>query len=58
MVGDSGIDMRCARNARIPFIGVTFGHCCPPMSELGADVTIASYQEFEAACGFLRDRRP
>lgn len=58
MVGDSATDILCARNARIPFIGVTFGYCCPPMSELCADITIAGYQEFEAACGFLRDRRP
>jgi phosphoglycolate phosphatase len=57
MVGDSAIDMLCARNANIPFIGVTFGYCRPPMSELSADITIGSFEEFEAACGFLRDRR-
>lgn len=58
MVGDSEIDVRCARNARVPFIGVTFGYCCPPMSELGADVTITSYGDFEVACDILRSRRP
>lgn len=58
MVGDSAIDMRCARYAGIPFIGVTFGYSSPPMSELSADVVIESYQDFEAACDFLRDQRP
>lgn len=57
MVGDSAIDMHCARNAGIPFIGVTFGYSRPPMAELSADVTIESYRDFEAACEFLRDRR-
>jgi phosphoglycolate phosphatase len=57
-VGDSALDLRCPRNARVSFIGVAFGYCRPPMSQLGADVTIASYRDFEAACGLLGDRRP
>lgn len=57
MVGDSAIDMRCARYAGIPFIGVTFGYSNPPMSELSADVAIESYQDFDAACDFLREQR-
>ncbi|BEV45201.1 HAD-IA family hydrolase [Afipia carboxidovorans] len=57
MVGDSAIDMRCAQYAGISFIGVTFGYSSPPMSELSADVAIESYQDFDAACDFLRDRR-
>ncbi|WEF51060.1 HAD-IA family hydrolase [[Pseudomonas] carboxydohydrogena] len=57
MVGDSAIDMRCAQYAGIPFIGVTFGYSNPPMSELSADVAIESYQDFDAACDFLRDQQ-
>jgi phosphoglycolate phosphatase len=58
MVGDSEIDMHCARNAGVRFIGVTFGYCHPPMAELRADITIASYDGFDDACGILRDMSP
>jgi phosphoglycolate phosphatase len=55
MVGDSEIDMHCATNAGVRFIGVTFGYCRPPMARLGADITIASYDDFDDACGLLQD---
>ena len=58
MVGDSATDIHCARNANVPFIGVTFGYSDPPMSQLGADATIDSYAEFEGACKLLQNRFP
>jgi len=58
MVGDSAADLFCARNSDVAFIGVTFGYSRPPMSELGAEITIGNYSEFEAACCSLWERRP
>lgn len=54
MVGDSAVDMNCARNAGVAFVGVTFGYSRPPITRLGAQVTIDSYSEFPAACELLR----
>lgn len=49
MVGDSINDIASARNANIPSVGVTFGYTDVPMTELGPDVVIDSYDELDAA---------
>lgn len=43
MIGDSDTDVRTARAARIPVIGVTFGYTSTPMVDLGPDVAIDHY---------------
>lgn len=58
MVGDSGADVKCARAAGVAIIGVSFGYSRIPMKQLGADVTIDSYAEFDVACDSLRTRLP
>lgn len=56
MVGDSAIDVQCAKATGVMIIGVSFGYSRTPMCELGADITIDSYAEFEVACNSLRAR--
>jgi phosphoglycolate phosphatase len=46
MIGDSRTDADAARNAGIPFAGVTFGYTPTPMAELGPDLLLHSYDEF------------
>lgn len=58
MVGDSVVDVQCARAAGVAIIGVSFGYSQTPMRKLGPDVTIDSYDEFRAACASLRARVP
>lgn len=58
MIGDSVVDIRCARAAGVAVIGVSFGYSQTPMRELGPDVTIDAYDEFRAACASLRARVP
>lgn len=47
MVGDSHVDRDTARNAGVPFVGVTFGYTPVPMAELGADLLIDSFDELD-----------
>jgi phosphoglycolate phosphatase len=56
MVGDSVVDVQCARAAGVAIIGVSFGYSQTPMRELGPDATIDGYDEFGAACASLRAR--
>jgi phosphoglycolate phosphatase len=49
MVGDSGTDVRTARNAALPVIAVTFGYSEVPIESLQPDRLIGSYNELEAA---------
>jgi phosphoglycolate phosphatase len=49
MVGDSRYDSEAARNAGVPFIGVSFGYTETPMAELGPDILIDSFAELPAA---------
>lgn len=49
MVGDSETDIKTARAARLPVIGVPFGYTDVPIHELGPDVVIAHYDELERA---------
>ncbi len=54
MVGDSAVDVNCARNAGVAFVGVTFGYSRTPLASLGAGIAIDHFSEFGAACEFLR----
>lgn len=54
MVGDSVVDVQCARAAGVAVIGVSFGYSRIPMRMLGPDVTIDDFGEFEIACASLR----
>lgn len=56
MVGDSGVDVEAARNARVPVVGVTFGYTATPMSALGPDALISHYRELPAALARLLAR--
>jgi phosphoglycolate phosphatase len=49
MVGDSGTDVRAARNAALPVIAVTFGYSEVPIESLRPDRLISSYGELQAA---------
>ena len=54
MVGDSDTDVNTAKAAGIPIIGVSFGYTDVPMRDLGPDIMIDHYREFDAALGCLR----
>jgi phosphoglycolate phosphatase len=54
MVGDSDVDVKCARAAEVAMIGVSFGYSNVPMRKLDPDVTIESYAEFMAAYAFVK----
>jgi len=45
MVGDSNTDIKTAKAAGIPVIGVTFGYTDVPVIELGCDGVISHYDE-------------
>ncbi|MBS0243368.1 MAG: HAD-IA family hydrolase [Proteobacteria bacterium] len=45
MIGDSDVDLRTARAAGLPMIGVPFGYTAVPMAELGPDALIEHYDE-------------
>jgi phosphoglycolate phosphatase len=49
MVGDSITDIRTARAAGVPIVGVDFGYTNVPMASLGADRVIGAYAQLEAA---------
>ena len=49
MIGDSATDVKTARAAGVPVIGVTFGYTDVPVSELGCDAIISHYDEFPSA---------
>lgn len=56
MVGDSEVDVKCARAADVPIIGVSFGYSSIPMQKLAPDATIESYAEFMPAYSSLKAR--
>ena len=56
MVGDSATDIKTARAAGIPVIGVPFGYTDVPIRELGPDAVIEHYRELAAAVEQLRAR--
>jgi len=45
MVGDSTFDMRAARAAGVPAVGLSFGYADVPPEQLGADVVIDRYDQ-------------
>ena len=53
MVGDSTTDTGAAANAPVPCILVSFGYSDVPLSEMGGDITIDHYDEFEPALAQL-----
>ena len=57
MVGDSITDLKTAKAAGVPFVGVSFGYSDVPMQELGPDVLISHYDQFGAALESLRSAR-
>jgi len=54
MVGDSDTDIRTARAAGIPVVGVPFGYTDVPIRDLGADLVIEHYDELLDAVKRLR----
>jgi len=57
MVGDSRFDLEAARNAGLPFIGVSFGYTETPMAALDPDVLIDSFEALPDAVVALLPRR-
>jgi phosphoglycolate phosphatase len=55
MVGDSRTDFDAARNAGIPFVGVSFGYTTIPMADLGPDLLIDAYDDLspDVASGLI-----
>ena len=48
MVGDSDTDVRTARAAGVPIIGVDFGYTDIPMAELAPDRVISHFEQLPA----------
>ena len=53
MVGDSATDVKTARAAAIPVIGVPFGYTDVPMRDLAPDILIEHFDELPAAVARL-----
>jgi len=52
MVGDSGTDVKAARNAGVPVVGVTFGYTDRPVETYDPDVVIDRFDQlFDAVAG-------
>ncbi len=49
LIGDSITDLSTAKNAVIPFIGVSFGYSIPPMKELAPAYFITHFRELPLA---------
>lgn len=58
MVGDSSADIDAARGARIPVIAVPFGYTERPVSELGADRVVESFDELPEVIRQLARQAP
>ena len=56
MVGDSATDIKTARAAGIPVIGVPFGYTDVPIRDLGPDAVIEHYRELGAAVERVHSR--
>jgi phosphoglycolate phosphatase len=57
MVGDSGTDIRTARNGNIPVVAVDFGYTEVPIETLNPDRIISSYADLAAAITAVMSRR-
>lgn len=53
MVGDSDTDVKTAKAAGLPVIGVTFGYTAIPVTELDCDAVISNYAQFDDALAGL-----
>ena len=53
MIGDSLTDIRTAKSAGVPVIGVTFGYTDVPVTELGCDAVISHYDQLPDALAEL-----
>jgi phosphoglycolate phosphatase len=53
MVGDSPIDVACARAAGVPVVAVSYGYSRVAAAELGADLVIENFAELPAALARL-----
>ncbi len=49
MIGDAEPDIRAARDAGVPSIGVTYGYTPVPMSDLKPDFSVDAFEEIETA---------
>ncbi len=49
MIGDSNTDVKTAKAAGIPVVGVTFGYTDTPITELGCDAVISHYNQLANA---------
>ncbi len=56
MVGDSDTDVRTARAARVPMIGVPFGYTDVPMRDLRPDALLEHYDQLVATIERVRPR--
>ena len=54
MVGDSAVDIDCARAAGVVSVAVTYGYSERPAAELGADLLVDRFHELSAALGATR----
>lgn len=57
MIGDSDTDIKTARAAGVPVIGVPFGYTDVPIDRLGPDAVIAHYDELVATVERVRPVR-
>lgn len=57
MIGDSDTDIKTARAARLPVIGVPFGYTDVPMTQLGPDAVIDHYDDLDDAIHRLMPAR-
>lgn len=55
MVGDSETDIKTARAAGVPAIGVTFGYTARPVAEFGPDRLVSHFDEMWPAIAELLD---
>ncbi len=55
MVGDSETDIKTARAAGVPVIGVTFGYTPKPLAEFGPDRLVSHFDELWPAIAELLD---
>ncbi len=55
MVGDSGTDVKAAKNAEVPVVAVTFGYTDAPVETYGPDVVIDRFDQlWDAVAGLAR----
>jgi len=54
MVGDSAVDIDCARAAGVASVAVTYGYSERPPAELGADLLVDRFHELFAVLGATR----